>query len=294
MKLSQLTRYQKPIVVITAITAFWLIMMYLLIRREYFPEELDTITANYKQTLADIKEKKHRKMIVYYGTGPRFTVGLLENTVTPQLDGTFEIDTRCQFSLSIRNLLTWRHLGSLFGILGPERQNKFDSQFISTARIGPDFRLKEIRFRLDSNLVKLKGIGKVQMGKLQLQLEQNDQIIRHEMVMPDRAMLQQSLGVPTRFPEMRVGRKFRMQWFDPFTQVMRSAVAEVKGKMTYPWQGNVLTVYMVRTQSGPLKTVALVDSRGEIYEYRVFSFTFVRVEDGQGNRATGKSKKGKK
>ena len=97
--------------------------------------------------------------------------------------------------------------------------------------------------------------------------------------MPDRAMLQQSLGVPTSFPEMKVGRKIRMQWFDPFTQAMRTAVAEVKGKMTYPWQGKVLTVFMVRTQCGPMKTVALVDANGEIYEYRVFSFTFIRAEN---------------
>ena len=163
MKLSQLIRHKKKIAVLTAITVFWLTMMYLLIRREYFHEELDTITANYKQTLSEIKEKKYRKMIIYYGTGPRLTVGILENTVTPQIDGTFEIETRCQFSLSIRNFLTWRHLGSLFGILGPERKRKFDSQFVSNARVGPDFRLKEIRFYLDSNLVQLKGTGQVQM-----------------------------------------------------------------------------------------------------------------------------------
>ena len=50
----------------------------------------------------------------------------------------------------------------------------------------------------------------------------------------------------------------------------------VKSKLVYPWHGKKVPVYLLETKAGGFPSSVWVDEKGEIYQYKVLLFTFIK------------------
>ena len=251
----------------------WLVAMGILIHREYFPSQ-EEITTNYREILQGIREKKTSSMAIYY-IPFNLKIGKIQTSITPQTDGTFDIDTRTNLSFTVSNYLLLQQIQQLLNI--PKIKGKtFRATFFSNAHIGPDYELKEISFRFTSNFLQLSYEGRVKSGKLFLALTTKGKKIIHEMALPSGTVMGDAVGLLGKFPKLRVGRRFSMRWFDPITHSYRTVHCTVKEKKKCHWQGKEVVVYHLESKLGELTSFAWITEEGEILQYRILSFLLTR------------------
>lgn len=268
-------QHPKKSIFILCIFIFWFVMMFQLIQREYFPSKKNIIKPSYKETLKKVKKIQRRKMAIYSSYFPTLKLGTILTTTTPNLDGTYDIETKCTFALNISDNFIFRHIKGLFGFLG-NTSGKFKANFYNMAHVGPDYQLKSLDFSFNANNTKVKVHGKVKGVKLFLNIDYNGQKMKKEMPLPTNTMMGNSFGLPKKFSQLKVGKKIRMRIFDPMTRQYKTSVSEVKGKLKLLWNGNRVETFLVESDLGALKSVCWVNRKGEILQYKVFSFIFIK------------------
>ena len=257
------------------VSIFWCAMIYTLIQREYFPQSSSTFKRAYKQSLSDIKKVTKRRMVIYYGTNPRAKIGYLHSVVQPREDGTYNISTSCQFSLSVGTLFGWQQIKSIFGF-GHSSKKGFQTELRVDAHIGPDYQLKDMNFYLKSNILTIVCKGKVRGSKMLLDIVKDGKKIKQVIALPKGTMLSSPVGMPGKYTDLKVGKIIRSRWLEPTTQKFRTSTSLVKAKINYYWCGQEIPVYVIRTESAPLKATSWVTQDGEVLQYQIFSFTFIK------------------
>jgi hypothetical protein len=109
-----------------------------------------------------------------------------------------------------------------------------------------------------------------------LTISQEGKKEQHEVVLPPGTMVNDNFGLLEQFPKLEVGKEFTMSCFDPVTRTNRVAPAQVVAKENYRSGGKIIPVYVIRTVLWPLKTTAWVTADGEILQYQLLSFTFIK------------------
>lgn len=262
----------KKISIFAIIIAVWLTAMLWLLRREYF--STNTTAADYRQTLKNVKQRKLSRLGVYYGPEQEHRIGEIQTIMTPQADGTFDINTRTKFSFPIKNRILSRQVQRLLNIPKMGKKN-FEVGLMTKVHIGPDYQIKDIAFRLQSNLFNVTYEGQVKTGKLLLAIQKQGKTEHREVALPPGTMLTDNIGLMGKFPRLEVGKSFKMRWFDPLTRSYQTATSKVLGKMDYNYDGKIIPVYVVRSNFGALATTAWVAEDGRVLKYQLLSLTFI-------------------
>lgn len=260
--------------IILIITSAWLAGMYFLVQREYFPTSGKYLTANYQNTLPQIKQEKYGRMAIYYGSH-RQKIGEIQTMIVPSSDGTFEISTRTKFSVELQDPLMATQIKKIMGVEDLQGQ-KLEAGMQTVARIGPDYQIKDIAFQIHSNFLDLSYRGQIKGNKLSLTVQQKGREETQEISLPQGTMLSDNIGMVGQFPKLEVGKQIRMKCYDPMTRGYQVATSQVMRKENFSWEGQVIPVYLVHTSMGPFKSSAWVAEDGEVMQYQMLSFTFIK------------------
>lgn len=267
--------------------------MAFLVQREYFPDTRKTFYANYQDILQptnnDVEQEYHRSMTIHYGRHYTFMqpIGKLKSSIYQRLDATTDIYTSLQLSLPINRGILGEQIQLLFGLQKTAEQEdqqtknkKFEASLDTSTHIGPDHQLKSLDFNFTSGILTIQGKGTVEGREIVLEIKTGDSTIEQKLPLPPDSMIFDPLANPGRFPKLEVGKKFEMRWFDPLTRQSRTAIAEVQSKIDdYMWHNTILPVYVVYTKATPFNITTWVDQNGDVIQYQIFSFIFIKDKD---------------
>lgn len=266
----------------TIIAVLWMCGMFVLVKREYFLSHSEEVTSDYQEVLVNITEKRHTSMAIFYGFFSKQQIGTMYSMILPQTDAAknkiFEIDTSVKLSFAIEDALLFQQLQQLMNIQGTKGK-KFDAGFLSTVHVGADYELQDIKFQFQSELVNLAYEGQVKDGKLFLTIKQDGKTSLSEVPLPPGTMMANSIGFIGQFPKLKVGKRFHMRWFDPFTQeykVVQSKVIAERRDYIWAEQEPAVHAYKIQTRFGLFQSEAWVTEEGDILEYKILAFLFVK------------------
>lgn len=262
-----------------AVALLWLCGMAVLIQREYFPREGEA-TTDYRQVLDRIETTKQSQMGIYYGVFQKERIGKTRTIIVPLIEPDqkkkFEITNLLEFSFADKDESLLQQLQALLGIQLSGSQ--FNASFTTTAMLNYDYEIEEIEFACKSTLVNFSYHGKVKGERLFLTYERDGQRSVGEIPLPQGTMLGSSIGTVGRLPTLEVGKRFNMRWFDPITQKYKLAKSVVLEEDEYSWSDEEPAVhaYRIETAFGDFKAAGWFTADGEMLEYQMLTFLFVK------------------
>ncbi|WP_372371201.1 hypothetical protein [Candidatus Uabimicrobium sp. HlEnr_7] len=259
------------------VLGLWVVMMALLIQREYFPS-MGSLEANYEEILKTVPrshqeiKRQTRVMEVYY-TNNVIPIGEIQSITTSLPDGTFELSTRAKLEVTKEQQQKINKLTKFFQI--PDKQDENLKVLMeTTATVGPDYQLQNLDFRVKANLFDIACEGKMRMGKLLFAIKQGKQTINREVQLPRGTVAMNQMETIPVPKNIKVGQKFHMRWFDPLSQTHRNIKSHVIGKENIIWGGKSVSTYVVHSDSGTFKTISWVDVDNRVLRYQIAGFTF--------------------
>ena len=289
---------KKRIFVTSLIIFFWITMTSLLVWREYF-SHVPVVKEGYKNALKELasKEKvedrkKHSKMNIFYEGRSQVAIGSI-TSIIDATGGQFEVSNQIKFEIAPKDQVKIKHLNKILQLPGLSTKN-LKAGIQTKAIIGADYQIKKLNFRMKSNIFNIACEGEVSNGKLALNMLQNGKKVQKELNFPVGTMANSGFEPITVPKNLRKGQKFRMRWFDPITQKYKIANSRVTGKEDFDWSQKKVPVHVVQTTSDGLMFTSWVNEQGEVLQYQVGSFLFIKAPIVSREKATSKTTKEEK
>jgi len=220
-----------------AIVAFWLIMVGLLIHKHYFKPQIDRISFASIHEVIDVDEEW---MGIYF---QKEKVGYAV-TITRRLGDSYQI-----FEHSLMHL----------NILGTNQ--RIESRLKSF--VNEDFSLKSFKFSLSSGPVKFSLQGEVKGKTLNLTMVSGKNKSYTFLKLKEVPYLSNSLKPYILQHGLKIGKKYRLPFFDPSTMSSSEILVEVIGKEEVIHSGNPITAYKLKESFKGIETLMWVSEAGE-------------------------------
>ena len=253
--------------IITLITASWLVMMYGLVRDEIVPAALRARelagSASYEQLDKLVPESRVDQMGIFMGQDRigRSVRWILRDESGLRLKSRTEINLSEGKSLGLIS----RYFGGLHAVI-----NFSASVF--------DGRLVEFRSTVHAPpgapaIVSIEG--KPLGEELHLTIRQGTNLRVQKVPFDQRQFLSNSLAPGLSFRALKVGRTWQMKQFDPMSSAVQSVRAEVLGKEELVSDGMAHEVFKVQLTHQTRKIFVWVTSAGEVLKQQLGPFVFI-------------------
>jgi hypothetical protein len=252
------------------ITAFWLIMMTLLVQREIMPayeaarEEANT--PGYAR-IKELAEKGYSEQMGIY-LGER-RIGFTRASIRdlPEEDAV-RMDNTTQIRLNV----------PVGGLIPGAPGGGLDLKLNFTANVGEaglqTFRLDVFSEGGSAPLAILDGqqIGDV----LRVKVHQGEETRTEQVPFRSTSLLGNDMGPMVLPAKLEPGVKWPMRSLDPTTYTVRTAWATVKARETITVEGRDIAAYLITIPYGTSEFKVWATKDGEVIKQKFFGFTFVR------------------
>ncbi len=255
-----------------AVAGFWLVMMGSLVVRWLEERRLARLPGTYRSVLTRGRRNTQQRMGIYW-RGER--VGFTQTLFYYREDGKHDIQNHTEVEVPIPGL---------------PRSAAF--KLDTSALVGGDHKLENVRLRLESEVLRAECQGFVEEGRLTLYPRLNgrreDPI---ELKLPPGQVLAQGFSPLVALPPLREGMRWSIPVLDPFTLAPSEVEMHVIGTEELRWQKQRVRTHVVDIRSGFwMRARAWVSPEGDVLKQKtVFGLTFVRepVPDEDEGEGTG-------
>jgi|LQYC01.1.fsa_nt_gi Transglutaminase-like enzymes, putative cysteine proteases len=217
---------------------FWLVMVVLLIQKNYVKPRVDHLSfATVKDTL-----EEHAEWLGIYLKGEK--VGY-STTKTKRVGESYEI--------SEDSLMFLNTLGT---------KQRIESKIKSV--VNQDYSLKSFDFSLLSGPATFFLHGEVMGNALNLVMVSGKNTTRSSLPIKDIPFLSNTLKPYILSQGLKEGKKFNVPFFDPATLSSNDITIEVLGKEKILFSGNEISAYKLKESFAGIETLAFVSEAGEI------------------------------
>jgi Transglutaminase-like enzymes, putative cysteine proteases len=217
---------------------FWLVMVVLLIQKNYVKPRVDHLSfATVKDTL-----EEHAEWLGIYLKGEK--VGY-STTKTKRVGESYEI--------SEDSLMFLNTLGT---------KQRIESKIKSV--VNQDYSLKSFDFSLLSGPATFFLHGEVMGNALNLVMVSGKNTTRSSLPIKDIPFLSNTLKPYILSQGLKEGKKFNVPFFDPATLSSKEITIEVLGKEKILFSGNEISAYKLKESFAGIETLAFVSEAGEI------------------------------
>lgn len=274
----------KKVIILTSIFLLWLIMMAKLFEKQYFPYHSALLRQNYTDTLKQITEidkPKEIRMEIFLNRPKLKKIGEITNSIVLLEDGTYDINTKYNFTFPIYSNMLRKTISDFLGIQELPKKEKINLQISTSLHLSMDYQLKELHCYISSDLFSLNCHGITEGNQLLLTLEKDSKQIQKTIILPKDTMLLNLIsGIQENYPELTVGKKIESQYLDPITQKLVTMTSTVETKVDFRWYDDrKVPAYMVSTDTGKLKTTSWINETGEVLQYQILFFYIIRVPE---------------
>lgn len=234
-------RKSLPVIIII----FWVLMMGLLLKQELFDEGK---TAAYKPFLSKDKLLSDQWMGIYFNDSP---VGFVHTLIEPD---------------------TFKKGGSGYRILNDTRMNFMLFQKRSLVRfeaevfVDEDYRLRNFDFSLSSGAHEMGVSGKVIGEFMEVEIDSRGKISKKKIKLPqEEGVILANIVSPFHsFGELKVGKRYSLKVFNPFSLELESLALDVTKKEKTLYNGEEIEVYVVKSDYRGLEQTSWVSPEGEV------------------------------
>lgn len=264
--------------VTAGIIVFWLVMTGLLVHREVMPAiELARTqaerTGTYEELLRAAAQRRNIAMGIYHGAE---RIGETSTLVQPLKSGNWVIRTSTHFQA--------RALGAIMPLLGKlAAMIPGELEVTTEADVGSEYKLTAFCATVRSSqmaqpwaVLQTVVINNTISGTLK---DFSGQVRPIRFQLDPRTNLAAEFTAPLAPRDLSVGRRWRIEMFNPVTGAIESATAEVIGQEPMTVNGLEQNLFVVRMNWRDLKLKSWVTSEGEVAKQEApFGLTLIREE----------------
>ncbi len=236
---------RKKILLVAAITVFWLVMNAQLVRREVFLPRLPSGSTSIAASLTPDISYKEQWMGIYY-EGQK--VGYSSTTVN-RVHGS---DAPGYIILN-RTFMVVKLM-----------DNPLRVQFEGLLRTGVDFKMKDFSCWLRSAGHQIRIDGRLEGDTLSLSVLSGSRVFRKKAKVSEDVNLSNSLTPLLYLPDLKTGVTYSVDILDPLSLATNKAKITVTGMEPYEYEGKQIDAFIVETEYQGVSFTAWVSEGGEV------------------------------
>lgn len=230
----------------TFVVVFWLVMMGLLVKKDFFPLAARRIYLGPREILSKGILTCEKWMGIYYGDTK---IGYSHHFIEAISEGGFP-------GYRVSNLASLT-----FSMLGEARSIRFGG----SSYLDDDFRLRKFDFFLESGFYSLKLAGEMKKGGLlAVNILSGGELFKKELSVKEDIFLSNALVPQWLFHNYLTKKEIKLNIFDPILLAPGEAIIRIKGREKVSHKGKLIEVLVVEVEYQGINSVAWVDSKGEV------------------------------
>jgi len=240
------------------ITAFWLVMVSLLVKQEILATIVWQNQGQYRQLLQS-ERIVEPEIFGIYRNGQR--IGRSETTYFPdEEEAYYMIDNRTEVNMQV---------------FGKETQLALHG----TAYINPAYKLDHFSCTLTSEFFTASAEGRIEAEEfiVKIKTSQGADFSSRYPVGRD-VLISNGLSSYITVENLQIGKRWGVKYLNPITMRMQEVVAEVLRQETIEWEGEDVKTYVIQFEQKPLRSLVWVTPDGRpIKEHTpLFGVTLIR------------------
>jgi len=243
------------------IILFWIIMMGILINKEFIQK---TKSIDYQPFISRDTLLSDQWMGIYFNDSP---VGFVHTSIEPHAITTGQTGYR------IINR-TWMNFLLL------RKRNKV--WFNAEAIVKENYQLQTFHFELNSGVHTLRVTGEVFENKvMELSIDSQGTISKKKIILPDEegVVIANIISPFQSFGDLKVGKKYSLKVFNPFSLELEQLKIEVMGKDVIIFEDEEIETFVVSSHYRGLEQTAWINEKGEILKEETGLGWVLRKED---------------
>jgi len=238
------------IAVKSGLVVVWLVLVGLLLQRDFFVRELDT-----REALALERDKRVEYQSIYFKDEK---IGYVENHFIPGDNQTLDITQKAVMHLAIA---------------GQTHPVELDLR----ARLGSENNLSEFTFSFSSPFYRMNAVGTVAGNVVSFTLDTGNNVIRDSVSLAGPPRLSTSRRSYLLGGDIAPGEKVKIPWFDPFSLSGKESVIEYRGREKILINDRVYNLHRFSENFGGARLNSWLDDEGNVVkEESPAGFVFIR------------------
>ncbi len=231
-------------------TLAWLLLIGLLLHRDFFVQTLDT-----QEAMALERDKRIEYQSIYFKDQK---IGYVENQFLPQDDMTLLIRQQARMQLLIS------------GVMHP-------IELDLEARLGDRNDLTSFDFSFTSTFYKMQAQGRVEDNTVIFELDTGNNVVRDRVVLNGPPRLSTSRRAYLLGQDIEKGEKVKIPWFDPFSLTGKESIIEYRGKEKVLINDRIYNLHRFTENFGGARLNSWLDNDGDVIkEESPAGFVFVK------------------
>jgi len=228
----------------------WVILMGLLLERDFFVRELDT-----REALALERGRRVEYQSIYFKNEK---IGYVENQFIPEQDDALRVRQKALMNLAIS---------------GQTHPVELDLD----ARLGPQSNLTDFSFSFSSTFYRMNATGSVAGNDVSFTLDTGTSVISDTVSLDGPPRLSTSRRAYLLSRDIEKGEKVKIPWFDPFSLSGKESVIEYRGKEKVLISDRVFNLHRFSENFGGARLSSWIDDDGNVVkEESPAGFVFIR------------------
>lgn len=234
----------------TALVLVWVLLIGLLLRRDFFVQTLDT-----REAIALERDRRVEYQSIYFKDQK---IGYVEHQYLPLDDQRMMIKQHARMQLQISEMTH------------PVELNL-------EARLGSTNELTDFDFSFTSPFYKMKAQGSVAGDTVSFELNTGNNVITDQVVLNGPPQLSTSRRSYLLTQGIEEGEKVKIPWFDPFSLTGKESVIEYRGKEKVLINDRVYNLHRFTENFGGARLNSWLDDTGDVVkEESPAGFVFIK------------------
>lgn len=248
--MSKFTSLNSVSLVKIGVTVLWLILLILLLKRDFFITSID-----FRETQILEQAAREEFQGIFFRDE---RIGFVKNSYTPLDSGDLQIEQQAEMRINVLNSV---HPISL----------------ALTATLNRQEQLKDFILSFKSRLYTMEANGKVTGNRITFTLDTGNNIITDSLELAEPPMLSTSRRAYLLRLGLETGDKIKAPWFDPLTLTPKESVVEYRGIKKILIQGRIHALHhFLETASGTRINFWLNETGDVIKEESPAGFVFLK------------------
>jgi hypothetical protein len=237
-------------VIKVSLILIWILLLGLLIQRDYFVRTLDT-----REVMALERDRRVEYQSIYFKDEK---IGYVENQFIPLDDQTLKIRQQARMELMIS---------------GQNHPVELDLE----ASLGSQSDLRSFEFSFNSPFYQMRADGTVDGETVSFELDTGNSVVSDQIVLEGPPRLSTSRRSYLLGEDIDVGEKLRIPWFDPFSLTGKESVIEYKGKEKVLINDRIYNLHRFTENFGGARLNSWLDDDGQVIkEESPAGFVFIK------------------
>lgn len=234
----------------SGLVLIWLVLLGMLLQRDFFVRELDS-----SEALALERDKRIEYQSIYFKNEK---IGYVENQFIPEDEQTLRIKQKALMNLAIS---------------GQTHRVELDLD----ARLGSENNLTDFTFSFSSPFYQMQAEGTVTGNDVSFTLNTGNSVIEDRVSLPGPPRLSTSRRSYLLSRDIEAGEKVKIPWFDPFSLSGKESVIEYRGKEKILINDRVYNLHRFAENFSGARLNSWLDDDGSVVkEESPAGFVFIR------------------